>query len=128
VVGTPGDVVASSRSVLRINRHRVREAPIPITYTAPDGRRPRLYRQSIGSRRFVIARDTNRHEPEAPETELKDEHYFVLGDYRTRAHDSRFWGALHRSDLLGPVRFIYFSRDPATRKIRWSRIGPGVDG
>ncbi len=128
IVGTPGDVVASRRGVLRINRQPVRETPIPSRYTGPDGRRPRLYRQSIGTRHFVIARDADRREPEAPDTELKDEHFFIFGDFRTRAHDSRYWGALRRSDLLGPVRLIYFSRDPATRQLRWSRIGFGVDG
>ena len=128
IVGTPGDVVASTRGVLRINRQRVREGPIPSIYTDPDGRRPRLYRQSIGLRHFVVARDTDRAEAEAPNTKLEDEQYFIIGDFRSRAHDSRYWGALRRSDLLGPVRLIYFSRDPATHELRWSRIGFGVDG
>jgi signal peptidase I len=128
VVGTPGDVVASTRGVLRINRQRLREQPIPSRYTNPDGGRPRLYRQSIGTRHFIIARDADRLAPEAPETQLKHEQYFIFGDFRTRAHDSRYWGALRRSDLLGPVRLIYFSRDPATGRIRWSRIGFAVDG
>ena len=128
IVGTPGDVVAYTRGVLRINRQRVREGPIPPIYTDPDGRRPRLYRQSIGLRHFVIARDTDRAEAEAPNTKLEDERYFIIGDFRSRAHDSRYWGALRRSDLLGPVRLIYFSRDPATHELRWSRIGFGVDG
>ena len=128
IVGTPGDVVASTRGVLRINRQPMRRSAIPSRYTDPDGRQPRLYRQSIGLRHFVIARDTDRSEPEAPDTQLKDEHYFIFGDFRTRAYDSRYWGALRRSDLLGPVRLIYFSRDPATHELRWSRIGFGVDG
>ena len=63
------------RGVLRINRQRLRRAPIPTSYTDSDGRRPRLYRQSIGLRHFVIARDADRPEPEAPDTKLKDEHY-----------------------------------------------------
>ena len=128
IVGTPGDVVAYTRGVLRINQDRVRDAPIPFTYTDPDGRQPRLYRQSIGLRHFVIARDADRPEPEALDTQLKDEHYFILGDFRTRAYDSRYWGALRRRDLLGPVLLILYSRDPATRELRWSRAGDGVDG
>jgi signal peptidase I len=128
IVGTPADVVAYTRGVLRINQDRVREAPIPTTYTDPDGRQPRLYRQPIGARNFIIARDVGRPEPETPDTQLKDGHYFILGDFRTRAYDSRHWGALSRSDLLGPVLLILFSQDPATRELRWSRVGDGVDG
>ena len=127
IVGTPGDVVSSIRGVLRINRDPVRRSPIPSIYTDADGRQPRLYRQSIRLRHFIIARDADRSGPETPDTRIEDGHYFIVGDFRTRAHDSRYWGMLRRSDLLGPALMIYFSRDPATRRIRRSRIGKGVD-
>jgi signal peptidase I len=42
-------------------------------------------------------------------------HYFFLGDDRANSCDSRTWGAVPRSSLVGPVLFIYW---PPTRW-RW---------
>jgi signal peptidase I len=32
------------------------------------------------------------------------DHYFVLGDNSANANDSRFWGGLPRSNILGRVK------------------------
>jgi signal peptidase I len=41
--------------------------------------------------------------------------YFLLGDDRANSCDSRIWGTVPRSSLIGPVLFIYW---PPTR-LRW---------
>jgi signal peptidase I len=49
--------------------------------------------------------------------------YFLLGDNRDNSMDSRFTGPVHRQELLGKAKTIYFSSDFETRRTRWSRIG-----
>ena len=36
---------------------------------------------------------------------------FVLGDWRDNSNDSRFWGTVPISDVVGKVTYVWYSRD-----------------
>jgi signal peptidase I len=57
-----------------------------------------------------------------PPTLIPKDHYFVLGDNRDHSNDSRYWGFVPGSDVLGKTEFVWFSYDK-TEGIRWDRIG-----
>ena len=63
---------------------------------------------------------------------VQENHYFMLGDNRCNSLDSRFWGFVPESNIVGEALLIYWSWDPEdaggglrerVSKIRWPRVG-----
>ena len=50
---------------------------------------------------------------------------FVMADNRNAGEDSRHWGPVSRSQIIGRAVWIYWSSD-ADGHTRWSRIGRRV--
>ena len=49
--------------------------------------------------------------------------YFVMGDNRDNAKDSRYWGFVRRDQIIGKASFVYWSWDSSRHTLRWSRLG-----
>jgi signal peptidase I len=87
IIGLPGERVSESDGVIYINGDRLIEPYVhPSRRGREDGRWPRV-------------------EPG---------HYFVLGDNRTHSCDSRTWGTVPRSSLIGPVMLTYWPPSSAS--------------
>jgi signal peptidase I len=81
IIGLPGEVVSARGGVVHIDGERLVEP-----YVAPSRR---------GNESGTWPR-------------IRPGHYFVLGDNRTRSCDSRTWGTVGRSNLVGPVMLTYW--------------------
>jgi len=53
---------------------------------------------------------------------IKNNYYFVVDDNRDNAKDSRYWGFLSESHIIGKASFVWFSYDLDNKKTRWNRI------
>jgi signal peptidase I len=58
---------------------------------------------------------------------IPEGHVFVMGDNRENSEDSRYWGFLKISKIVGEVKMIYWSNINSWDQIRWDRIGKLVN-
>jgi signal peptidase I len=65
--------------------------------------------------------DFNAFYVKVPENE-----FYMIGDNRDNSYDSRFWGSVPYSLIVGQPWFVYFSWDE-DYKVRWNRIGRFID-
>ena len=56
------------------------------------------------------------------EYRFKENYYFVSGDNMENSRDSRYWGLLPESYIVGKATRIWKSKDPADGHIRWNRV------
>jgi signal peptidase I len=81
IIGLPGELVSERDGTIYINGERLIEP-----YVHPS---PREHKADSWPR-------------------VAPDHYFVLGDNRTHSCDSRMWGTVPRSSLIGPVMLTYW--------------------
>jgi len=77
VIGLPGQTITSKGNIVYVNGKALKE---PWTYW------PAL-------------------NPPIKKITVKANNYYVMGDYRSNSCDSRFWGTVPRSDIIGKAFF-----------------------
>ena len=110
LVGLPGDTMAMTQGVLRRNGATVREPWVLRTGSPGEPTRDEWGPVVVPPR-----------------------HFFVLGDNRDNSLDSRYWGFVPDSLLIGAPWIVYYSFSPDSAssvpwltRIRWQRIGATV--
>lgn len=105
LIGLPGEVVEIRDGKILVDQKPLEEnldagTPVP-SHTRPRGERKMA---NYG-----------------PVT-VPEHSYFVLGDDLDNSYDSRNWGFVAESEIIGRVDTVYWSVDLRTQSIRWDRI------
>ncbi len=128
VVGLPGDVVELRGGMLRVNGAEVPTQPVGRSILQHEvGARLELWDEALGGHRYRVARDPAHPSPDFGPTQVPETRYFVLCDDRDHARDSRVFGTVPRTALLGPATFVYWSWLEPFAPVRWERIGLRID-
>ena len=124
VIAGPGDTVEIHEKRLYVNGELQKEpytvykdpniyAPVP---QIPASLTPDMFDAYFNGTNNRAKRDN------LPKLTVPEGKYFVMGDNRDGSHDSRFWGFVDRSAIIGKALIIHWSWASFT-DIRWSRIG-----
>jgi signal peptidase I len=110
-VGLPGDTVEIVDMRLRINGHLVDEGGYVLHVEESAGQSPWS---------APAARSPTR-DPFGPLT-VPPGQFFCLGDNRDNSHDSRSWGAVPSSHIIGRAWLVYWSADRPHAKAKRDTI------
>ncbi len=128
VVGLPGDKIGYFDKTLYVNGEAVAQQPaddIDLKNNQLSASSSVFY-EMLNEDKHLIAIESNRPGAEGEMT-VPDGHYFVMGDNRDNSNDSRVWGPVPESHLVGKAFMIWMSWDWEAGGIVWSRLGQGID-
>ncbi len=131
LVGVPGDTLEMIHKQLFLDGHPVHEPYVRYIDRRGDVVHPDMRWQS----NYLSAAPQGDHPTRDNWGPLvvPPDSFFVLGDNRDNSEDSRYWGFVPRSAILGKPWFVYYSFDPTApddlpwlEDVRWRRIGEAI--
>jgi signal peptidase I len=127
VIGIPGDSVAMWKNRLIINGTPVTYEPVsqgPDHLAEIEKNKPVLLAEEMlpGCAHEVMFTPSRFSLHSFGPITVPRNHYFMMGDNRDNSADSRFFGSVHREEIVGRALSVAASRDKSWLTPRWHRF------
>jgi len=126
IIGLPGDTISYTRDHLTINGNEIDYSEIGPYKGVDSGRAMtgyNLVREKIEGGNHDILLHPRGYSPELEETPVPEGHYLVMGDNRAYSSDSRVWGFVPESYIIGKAVGVWMHWDFNYNTMQFSRIG-----
>jgi len=126
VVALPGDTISYEKDQITVNGETVDYRKIGSYQGIDSGKAMSGYRhirEKINEADHDILLHPLGNSRELSKTTVPEGHYFVMGDNRAHSSDSRFWGYVPESYILGKAIGIWMHWDWNHNTMQLSRIG-----
>ncbi len=127
IIGVPGDQISYIDKKLYLNGHLVPQTylttQIEPTNANLNNTAVELYQENLNTHLHWIYNTPNYPSPDFYHLVVPKGEYFVMGDNRDNSDDSRYWGFVPQSALVGRAVFILASFNPNHFYLpRWDRF------
>ena len=104
VIGVPGDTISYKDGKLYVNNKEV-----PQKFIDEEQRK-------TGTGNWTLSSIANKYGWAKNPVKVPKDSYFVLGDHRSVSNDSRYWGFVKKSKVMGVVKVPFWSHDEKAKK------------
>ena len=127
VVGVPGDTVSMIDDRLIVNGDVVSYAPPPpdlVSGPTPGSEGKLIASERLGERPHAVMIPHGAHcRPTFAPVHVPEDAFFLMGDNRDESFDSRYFGTVSRSRIVGRATVVAASVDPDRNyRPRWERF------
>jgi len=124
IIGIPGDSIEILDGRVLLNGTLLRTRPAGETVVNAAGEELEVNIEFVDGTPHSVIEDPRRRGMDQVRITVPDGRYFMMGDNRDSSNDSRGWGTVRRSDIIGPVTMLYWSWN--NRATWWSMLNPGT--